>query len=162
MVGLLFLWLVMEDVCDITPGMHFTLFSDNLPTVSWAWHLAARGSQVAGQLILALILHLKVRQVSPLTPLHIAGKDNALTDIPSHSFGNEPRWFCETDDDLLTLFNRMFSLPLQNLWTNYHVSFKMHARMISMQMKDSSMDEWDRLPKPGRHTGKTGWPVSGL
>ena len=33
--GLLMLWLVMEDVCDITTGTHVALFSDNSPTVSW-------------------------------------------------------------------------------------------------------------------------------
>ncbi len=35
MAGLLLLWLVMEDVCNITPGIHVALFSDNLQTVSW-------------------------------------------------------------------------------------------------------------------------------
>jgi hypothetical protein len=68
MAGLLFLWLVMEDVCDITPGTHIALFSDNSPTVSWVRRLASRGSRVAGHLIRALALRLKVRQVSPLTP----------------------------------------------------------------------------------------------
>ena len=41
MAGLLFLWLVMEDVCDIKPGTHTALFSDNSPTVSWVRQLAA-------------------------------------------------------------------------------------------------------------------------
>jgi hypothetical protein len=142
LAGLLFLWLVMEDVCNITPGMHIALFSDNSPTVSWVQWLVARGSQVAGQLIRALALRLKVQKMSPLTPLHIAGKDNALTDVPSRSFGSELRWFCVSDNDLLTLFYRMFPLTLQNLWTNYFISFKTCTRVISvLRMKDSSMDE---------------------
>ena len=31
--GLLMLWLVMEDVCNITTGTHVAPFSDNMPTV---------------------------------------------------------------------------------------------------------------------------------
>jgi len=163
MAGLLFLWLVMEHVCDITPGTHIALFSDNSPTVSWVRRLAAKGSKVAGQLIRALALRLKLCQVSPLTPLHIAGKHNALTDVPSWSFGSKPRWHCRTHDAFLTMFNQMFPLPSQNSWTNYHVSSKTRMRVISMlRMKDSAMDEWRRLPRPGRPIGETGYPMSGL
>jgi hypothetical protein len=109
MAGLLFLWLVMEDVCNITPGTHIALlFSDNSTTVSWVRQLAAQGSRMAGQLIWALALRLKVRQASPLTPLHISGKDNALIDIPSRLFGSKTRWYCKTDDAFLTMFNQMF------------------------------------------------------
>jgi hypothetical protein len=163
MAGLLFLWLVMEDVCDISPGTHIALFSDNSPTVSWVRRLAARGSKVAGQLIRALALRLKLRQVSPLTPLHIEGKHNALTDVPSRSFGSEPRCHCTTNDAFLTMFNRMFPLPSQNSWTYYQVSSKTRTRVISvLRMKDFAMDEWRRLPRPGRHIGETGSPMSDL
>ena len=37
---LLMLWLVMEDLCDITTGTHVALFSDNMPTVHWVNRLA--------------------------------------------------------------------------------------------------------------------------
>ena len=143
MAGLLLLWLIMEAVCDITPGTHVALFSDNSPTVSWVRRLAAKGSKVAGQLIRALALWLKACNISPLTPLHIAGTNNAITDVPSRSFGSEPRWQCTTDDAFLTMFNKMFPLPLQNLWTNFHISSKTHIRMISvLRMMVFSMDEW--------------------
>lgn len=69
MAGLLLMWLVMEDVCDITTGTHVTLFSDILPMVNWICHLAAQGLQVTGQLIHTLALQHKLHQVSPLTPL---------------------------------------------------------------------------------------------
>ena len=91
MAGLLFLWLAMEDVCNFTPGTHIILFSDNSPTISWEGCLAAWVSPITGQLIHALALCLNVRQVSLPTPHHIASKGNALTDIPSWSFGSEPR-----------------------------------------------------------------------
>ena len=51
MAGLLLLWLVMEDVCDIASGTHVALFSDNQPTVHWVERLATKSSVVAGQLI---------------------------------------------------------------------------------------------------------------
>lgn len=105
LAGLLFLWIVMETVCDLTPGSHVALFSDTSPTVSWVRRMAARGSRVAGQLIRELALRLKVCRVSPLHPLHIAGRDNAITDVPSRSFGSEPLWHCKSDAELLTLFN---------------------------------------------------------
>ena len=38
--GLLMLWLVMEDVCNIASDAHMALFSDNQPTVLWAPWLA--------------------------------------------------------------------------------------------------------------------------
>jgi len=85
--GLLMLWLVMEDVCSIESGDHVALFSDNQPTVSWVRRMASKSSVVAGQLIRALALRLKVKGASPLTPLHISGVQNAMTDIPSRSFG---------------------------------------------------------------------------
>jgi hypothetical protein len=61
----------------------------NSPTVSWVNRLAAKGSLVAGELLRVLALRMKAKQVLPLTTLHIAGRDNAMTDIPSRSFGSE-------------------------------------------------------------------------
>jgi hypothetical protein len=120
MAGLLLLFLVMEEVCDLQPGDHIALFSDNSPTVSWVRRMASRGSLVADQLLRALALRMKLWQVSPLTTLHIEGKKNAMTDIPSRSFGSVLKWFCRTDKDLLTLFNATFPFPDQNTWTVFH------------------------------------------
>ena len=114
MAGLLLLYLIMEEVCDLHSGSHVALFSDNQPTVSWVQRLASKSSVVAGQLIRALSLRLKKHGVSPLTPLHIRGVENALTDIPSRSFGSVPKWHCKNDNDLLNLFNTLFPLPKQN------------------------------------------------
>ena len=81
--GLLMLWLVMEDVCDITTGTHVALFSDNMPTVHRVNRLACKSSLVAGQLIRALALRLKMMGASPLSTVHVAGIQNSMTDIPS-------------------------------------------------------------------------------
>jgi hypothetical protein len=72
MAGLLLLFLVMEDVCDLQPGHHVALFSDNSPTVSWVQKMAAKGSKVADQLLRALCLRMKQRNISPLTSLLVA------------------------------------------------------------------------------------------
>ena len=110
MAGLLLLWLVMEDVCPSVTNAHVALFSDNSPTVHWVQRLAAKHSIVAMQLVRALALRLQITHASPLTPLHIAGVDNAMTDIPSRSFGSEPKWHCKTHSDLLTLCSTRNSL----------------------------------------------------
>jgi len=163
MAGLLLLFLVMEEVCTFEAGAHIALFSDNSPTVSWVRRLAAKGSLVAGELLRALSLRLKLRRVSPLTPLHIKGDNNSMTDIPSRSFGSVPKWHCETDAAFLTLFNSHFPLPQQNSWTVFRLSTKLSMRVISvLRMQAFTLDEWRRLPGPGRHVGKTGVPMSNL
>jgi hypothetical protein len=161
--GLLLLWLIMEDVCALDTGCHVALFSDNQPTVHWVQRLASKSSKVAGQLLRALALRLKMTGASPLTPLHIAGRNNAMTDIPSRSFGSEPQWHCKTDTDLLTLFNKTFPLPNQASWTVYSPTNAICTRVLSvLRMKHSSMEEWRRLPKKGQHIGVRGAPSSRL
>ena len=111
----------------------------------------------------ALALRMKQKHVSPLTPLHIKGEENPMTDIPSRSFGSEAKWHCKTDSELLTLFNNSFPLPNQKSWTVFRLTSDISMRVISLlRMQVSSMDEWRRLPKIGQHTGKIGVPTSGL
>jgi hypothetical protein len=157
MAGLLFLFLVMEEVCDLEPGDHIVLFSDNSPTVSWVQRMASKGSLVADQLLRALTLRMKLKQVSPLTTLHIEGKKNAMTDIPSRLFGSELKWFCKSSDELLTLFNKSFPFPDQNTWTVFRPSREIESRIFSsLQMQVLRMEEWHRLQKLGRFTGEIG------
>ena len=163
MAGLLLLWLVMEDVCPTVEDAHVALFSDNSPTVHWVQRLAAKHSQVAMQLVRALALRLQRSRASPLTPLHIAGVDNSMTDIPSRSFGSEPKWFCKSHSELLTLFNTTFPLPHQASWTVYHPSSAITTRVISiLRMKLFTADEWRRLPTAGTNIGTVGCPTSHL
>ena len=163
MAGLLLLWLVMEEVCPLLDGAHVALFSDNSPTVHWVERLASRHSKVAMQLIRALALRLKTQRASPLTPLHIAGSQNAITDIPSRSFGSIPKWHCPTDAHLLTLFNTLFPLPLQASWNVFQISSSISTKVISiLRTKDFSMDEWRRLPPIGKSIGTIGAPMCNL
>ncbi len=125
--------------------------------------MAAKGSLVADQLLRALALRMKLQKVSPLTTLHIEGKKNAMTDVPSRSFGSEPKWFCKDNNALLTLFNDSFPLPGQKSWTVFQPSSAICMRVISvLRMTLTGMEEWRRLPSAGRHTGTIGQPTSDL
>ena len=163
MAGLLLLWLVMEEVCPTLEGAHIALFSDNSPTVHWVQRMAAKQSCIAMQLLRALALRLQLTQASPLTPLHISGIHNAMTDIPSRSFGSEKKWFCKTDEDLRSLFNLQFPLPSQASWNVFQLSQGICTKVISvLRTKVSTTDEWRRLPQKGTMLGTTGAPMSHL
>ena len=163
MAGLFLLWLVMEQVCGNLREKNVALFSDNSPTVGWVRRLATRGSLVSAHLIRALALRLKLNGTCPITPLHIAGEENSMTDIPSRSFGSETKWHCRSNSELLTLFNTSFPLPNQHSWTVFQISYAVGMRVTSvLQMKDFTLEEWRRLPKAGNHVGKIGQPTSHL
>ena len=163
MAGLLLTWLVMEEVCGDLQEKRVAVFSDNDPTVSWVKRLASRHSMVAAQLVRALALRMKLRRACPITPVHIPGVENAMTDIPSRSFGSVAEWFCKTDLDLLTLFNARFPLPGQASWTVFRITSRVFMRVISvLRMQDIALEEWRRLPKIGGHIGNIGAPMSNL
>ena len=129
----------------------------------WEPRMASKSSFVAGQLLQVLALHLKLCQASPLTPMHIAGKQNAITDIPSRSFGSKKEWHCKNDDELLQLFNQKFPLPAQNSWTVFRPGSAITTRVLSvLRMKHSTLEEWRRLPKIGKFFGSVGTTSSRL
>jgi hypothetical protein len=88
MAGLLLLWLCLEGIAPDLAHKHIALFSNNSPTVSWVNKMASQKSQITAQLVRALALCLNIKQSCPLTPVHIPGIENALTDIPLRSFGS--------------------------------------------------------------------------
>jgi hypothetical protein len=92
MAGLLFLWLCVEAIAPDLAHKLIALFSNDLPTVSWVNKMALQKSPIATQLVLALALCLNVQKTCPLTPIHIPGVENALTDIPSRLFGSVKEW----------------------------------------------------------------------
>ncbi len=90
MAGLLSLWLVMETVCDDLRKKSVAFFNSNFPSVGWVCCLAMCKSLVSVHLICALALQLKLKGTCPITPLHIAGKENLMMDITSHHLeGNQ-------------------------------------------------------------------------
>ena len=132
MARLLILWLVLEAVCQKLRAYCVVLFSENTPTIGWVKRLAVRGSLVAMHLVRALTLQLKKAGASPLTPLHIAGEENDMTDIPPHSFGSNISWFCKNDTDLLKVFNNPPPLPNQSSWTVFIPSNSVNMKVISV------------------------------
>ncbi len=44
----------------------------------------------------------QVHGTSPLTPLHIVGKENLMMDVPSRSFGSKQKWHCTSNHNFLT------------------------------------------------------------
>ena len=163
MAGLLLLWLAMEAVCGPLENKQLTIFNDNTPTIGWATKLASKRSVVAEHLVQALALRAKQQKACPFTPIHIEGKRNAIADIPSRSFGSNPAWHCDTDEKLLTLFNSTFPLPLQRSWTVFRLNSKAATRVISaLRMQPFVLDDWRRLPSPGKLVGVIGPPTSHL
>ncbi len=160
MAGLLFLWLIMETVCDDLQEKRVALFSNNLPTEGWVRHLASRRSLVSAHLIHALALRLKLKGTCPITPLHITGKENLMTDILLHSFGSKPQWHCRSNHALLALFNNVFPLPNQTSWNVFQISYAVGMLVTSiLQMRDFTLDEWRQLPKAGNLVGSIGQPM---
>ena len=163
MAGVLLLWLVVEAVCHPLQEKRVALFSDNSPTVSWVTRLASRRSLIAEHLVQALALRLKASRTCPIMALHIEGKRNAISDVPSRSFSSNLAWHHESDSDFLTLFNSLFPLPSQNSWTGFCLNSKVVMRVISMlRTQHSDLEEWRRLPKTGTHVGIIGMPMSNL
>jgi hypothetical protein len=145
----------MEGVCRHLWEKQIALCCDNPPLNGWVTRLASKRSLVAKCLVQALALQLKIKRTCPSTPIHIKGKQNAISNVPSWSFGSNPARKCDTDADLLTLFNPMFPLPHQNSWTVFHLNCGVVTRVISaLWTKPFALDNWRQLPKVGRHLGK--------
>jgi hypothetical protein len=154
---------MMEEVCGPHEEKRLTLFNNNSPTIGWATKLASKRSTVAEHLVQALALRAKLQKACPFTPLHISGKQNAIADIPSRLFGSNPVWHCKTNNALLTLFNSTFPLPAQQSWTVFHLNCKTVMRVISaLWMQPFVLDNWRRLPSPGKLVGEIGKPTSHL
>jgi hypothetical protein len=160
--GAVLAWLVLEAICDLQPGAHVAIYSDNEATVVRIGKMKSKAAVGAG-LMRILSLRLKYKKVSPLTPLHIEGKRNMITDVPSRSFGSNPAWHWKTNDEFLTNFNSMFPLPQQNSWSLFDLSLEIFMRVVCvLRMKASTLEEWRRLPRIGTYVGGNGVASSEL
>ena len=138
----------MEQVREIEPGKatQVALFSDNSPTVSWVDRIASQHAKGAEQLVRALALRPKQAGTCPLTPLHVQGKKNTMTDIPSRSFWSNPAWHCRSNTEQRALFNKNIPLPDQQSWTVFQPLNETSMRVISiLQTKVMTMAEWRQL-----------------
>ncbi len=157
MADLLLVLLVMEEVVCNLRERNITLFSNNTPTVSWVTRLSSRHSIIAANLVAALAPWKKTHRCCPLTPQNIKGKENAITDIPSRSFGTEPKWHFKSNTKLRTFFNSHLPLPNQTSWNVFQIHSDVAMRVISiLRTKHFLLDEWRQLPKIGSITGPIG------
>ena len=136
--GMLFLLLLIELRVPCLKNKHIALLSDNDPTVNWTKKLTSRNSKTAAALLRIMATRLKAAGASPGIPTHIAGEENAITDIPSRSFGRKAKWFCDTDEKFLTLFNSNFPLPNQNSWSVCHLPKDLSSRLVSVLLTHAS------------------------
>ena len=85
-----------------------------------------------------------------MAPLHIAGEENSMADIPSRSFGSNFAWLCKNDTDLLNVFNKKMYLPNQASWTVFSPSNAAIMKVVSvLWMQHFEMVEWLQLKKSG-------------
>ena len=161
--GGLLLWLVIEQVVPCLNNKHVGLLNDNSPTISWLQRMNSRHSKTAAAILRVLAMRLRLAKASPIIPMHIPGVENAISDIPSRSFGKKVEWHCNTDSEFLTLFNQKFPLPSQNSWTVYQIPKRLSMRVISILLTQASEPhEWSRLQKTKTNTLTRGVPMHSL
>ena len=150
-------WLVLEGMGIDIKHCHVALLNDNKAAISWILRWAAHSKGPAGRLIIALALRQRERRASPLTPAHVAGVLNRMADVASRSFGYKKEWECKTNDEFLTLFDRLFPLPQQCSWQSFRLSSKIVTRITdALQMKQFDVLEWKKLPKIGTSISRPG------
>ena len=155
LAGLVLGWLVLEHVCDDLRYKHVGMFCDNTSAVSWAYRGSTSTSTVAGRLLRFLALRQRKRQVSSLAPLHVAGDDNAMADIPSRAF-KSGKYFAACND-IVAYFNTHFPLPQNLSWKEYEVKPKLASRVTSsLRGERLQMESLLNLSKQGTNTGDTG------
>jgi hypothetical protein len=103
MANLQFLWLCLEVILLDLAHKHTTLLSGHKNGLTKLY--------IAAQLVRALALHLNIKQTCPLTPVHIPGVENAVTDIPSCSFGSVKERGCKSDGKLPLFFKKKSPYP---------------------------------------------------
>ncbi len=135
MTGFLILWFVIEATAPTLLEQSFALFSDNSPSISWATRLASRRSLIGARLIRALALRMKLNKCCPITPLHVAGKQNIMADVASRSYGSNPKWHCNSDRDFQLMFNSLFPLPSQNTWSVFRLNTALCMKVILLRWK---------------------------
>ena len=148
-------WMVLEYVCNDLTFKHIGMFCDNTSAVAWAYKGGTSRSIPAGRLLRLLSLRQRTRKASSLLPMHIAGENNAMADIPSRAFKNGE--YFHAHENLITYFNSHFPLPQNLSWQEFQVSSKMASRVIScLRGIQLPMESLHRLPKLRKSIGNTG------
>jgi hypothetical protein len=157
--GLALNWLVLECQKDIPLAFHHVgMFCDNMSAVIWTQKMRTSASPVAGRLLRLLGMRIHARQSSGLTPIHIAGDDNQMSDIISRAFRHGK--FFHAQNNLTSYFNSHFPLQ-EHSWTEFHLPTELTALVIScLRGVQLPLERLLRLPVLGLNTGVTGASMS--
>jgi hypothetical protein len=92
---------------------------DNMPTVAWSICMADKlQSPTVGHLLRGLAAIQRASQAGPLTVASIAGVDNSMANVASHSIGQN-----RVHDSLfLNQFSHTCPLPQQQSWKHVHLT----------------------------------------
>jgi len=158
MAGLLLHWMVLKSLADLHHA-HVTAHCNNLPMVAWTSHLISSKDTVTAHLLHALTLHMLTCQASPLTPFHLPGTANQMTDFASCSFTTLPK-----NHAFLTKFPSLFPLPQDVLWHLFQPHSSTTGKVFSaLQTTMLPMVWWLQTTSKGNLTGATGsnlcWPM---
>jgi hypothetical protein len=155
LAGLVLGWLVLEHVVADLTFKHVGMFCDNTSAVAWAYKGSTSTSIAAARLLRLLSIRQRVRQASSLIPMNIAGKDNAMADIPSRAFKNGE--FFHAKENIVSFFNSTFPLPQELSWKEFKVPEKLASRVIScLRGEQLQMESLYKLPKLGKGIGSIG------
>ena len=158
LAGMVLGWLVLEHSNTDLTYKHIGLFCDNVSAVAWAHKGHTSKSIRAARLLRLLHIRQRVRQVSSLLPVHIAGKGNSMADVASRAFKSGKYFTANTN--LSFYFNQHFPLPKEKLWTEFKVPKKLIMRVIlCLRGEQCQMASLLRLPKPGKNIGGIGKPI---
>jgi hypothetical protein len=134
-----------------------------LPHCFLVQKLMSKWSIVSSQVLQALTLRLKVKHESPLITMHIVSSTNAMTDVPSRSFGSKANRFCQAADKVIILYNCLFPLLNQHSWTIFWYYNDICTRVISvLWMQALGMEEGWWLPSTEHPSGPIGQPMYNL
>ena len=130
--------------------------SDNTPACAWVTQMSPK-SKISAGLVRVPALRQHIFQDPPMYTIHVAGKANDMSDIPSRSFRLGHCWHFPSDVEFLTRFNQRFPLPQRVEWQLFRVSPRIITCVIDkLLIQLSKMDVWHRLPTIGCLFGENG------
>jgi len=158
MAGLLFQYLVLENLIPDLTNKHAAAWVDNTSAVSWARKMSSKQSFVGQRLVRALALRQVTKQCSPLAPWHIAGRNNNMADLASRSFRKAGKGTYDlTDAALSHHFNSKFALTQDASWHMYTLPNKLTSLVFSeLRLERQPMGSWLRPTTIGQSFGPIG------
>jgi hypothetical protein len=155
LAGMVLGWLVLEATGWDLTFKHVGLFCDNVSAVAWAHKGHTSKSTIAARLLRLLYVRQRVRQVSSLLPVHIAGEKNTMADVASRAF-KSGKYFV-ANKNLPAYFNHNFPLIKGESWTEFTLPKRLSLRVIScLRGELCQLGSLIRIPKQDKNIGNIG------